>query len=524
MRVYLKILFIIIALFIVFTLFKTRKYQDNKPVNNDTVWTYWDSLRQPEIVKRCIKNLEKVGGCKDIRVLNKNTVNTWIPKNEMNEFSKITNNEANKSDLIRLYLLKTYGGIWIDASVFANKNIFSWLPDDKNTFCYKADRFSKDGVVCLENFFIKAKKNYPLINDWFNQSVEDFKDKNYKENNKKFRNIIGKNGDYLVPYVSSMKLDLKRYPHLITHSAEKGPYKDTVENGWDPKRIVTNISYDQNLVKLYNGPRKEASPDIVPMTKANEDFLPNNVYNRFKNRFEIVQHDNKNVEVDMIYCICMPQRRDYAKKMVGMLQTPYKLFNAIKPDDLSTEDYTRLSQTYVESNKHLYKQWTKIPVALSFFTCYYDAYKNGYDTILVLEDDIRYKVSLDKIYGAIRDFKQVDSEILFLGYCWANCGMTYQHISEHLYIAPYNTEMLCNHALVMKKSFIKAYMERDEVTFWRHRNDHTLSTYLIKNKINKCVTSPVYIDQNREKLGSTNHNNNHTKLPTCTLHTSYTNK
>ena len=127
---------------------------------------------------------------------------------------------------------------------------------------------------------------------------------------------------------------------------------------------------------------------------------------------------------------------------------------------------------------------------------------------------------MDKIYGAIRDFKQVDSEILFLGYCWANCGMTYQHVSEHLYLAPYNTEMLCNHALVMKKSFIKTYMERDEVTFWRHRNDHTLSTYLIKNKINKCVTSPVYIDQNREELGS-NNNNNTVKHPTCTLHASY---
>ena len=136
----------------------------------------------------------------------------------MTRFSSITNNEANKSDLIRLYLLHRYGGIWMDASVFANRKLSSWVPKGDTVFCFKADRFSKKNVTCLENFFIKAKPGDKLIKDWLNMCINDFSDENYKTKNKEFRNIIGKNGDYLVPYVSSMKLILKNYENLASLS------------------------------------------------------------------------------------------------------------------------------------------------------------------------------------------------------------------------------------------------------------------------------------------------------------------
>lgn len=513
-----KIVLLTILIFILFALAcKNIKTQEDKPITEETVWTYWHSSYQPKIVKRCIKNWKTVGSCTDVRVLNRNTVLKWIPEETMAEFSSITNNEANKSDLIRLYLLHRYGGIWMDASVFANRKLSSWVPKGDTVFCFKADRFSKKNVTCLENFFIKAKPGDKLIKDWLNMCINDFSDENYKTKNKEFRNIIGKNGDYLVPYVSSMKLVLNNYENLVTESAEKGPYKDTIQNGWDPIKICQNITYTENLVKLYNQTRKQCSPDIVPVTAPSEDYLPNNVYNRFKNRFKMIKHENHNLDVDMVYCISMPQRKKYITQMLEQLQTPYKMFDAIKPSDLSVQDYTRLSQTYSPTNLHLYRQWTKLPVALSFFMCYYDAYLNGYETVMFLEDDIKYMVSLDKIYAAVKDFKSTDCEVLFLGYCWANCGMTYPNITEHLYRAPIDTQMLCNHALVMKESFLKRFMERDEVTFWRHRNDHTLSDYIQYNKINKCVTSPAYISQNRSELGSNNKNS--TKDPTtCNLH------
>ena len=58
----------------------------------------------------------------------------------------------------------------------------------------------------------------------------------------------------------------------------------------------------------------------------------------------------------------------------------------------------------------------------------------------------------------------------------------------------------------MKKSFIKEYMTRNEVTYWRHRNDHTLSDYLRDHGIKKIVTPKAFIVQNREEMGSNNEN------------------
>ena len=258
-------LILVITILLLFIVLRTMKKHQGDSINSQTVWSYWDSPYQPPIIKRCIENWQSVGGFRDIRVLNKNTISNWIPQSELNYFTKITSNEANKSDLIRFYLLKNYGGIWIDASVFFNKNAFSWLPQDNKVFCFKADRFSKEEITCLENFFIKSPKNDPFIVDWFNQCIEDFTDTKYKENNKKYRDIIGKNGDYLVPYVSSMKLNLYKYPNLITQSAEKGPYKDTIEHNWDADKICKNITYTENLVKLYNQTRDKCSEDIIPL-------------------------------------------------------------------------------------------------------------------------------------------------------------------------------------------------------------------------------------------------------------------
>lgn len=231
-----------------------------KPATDKTVWTYWHSPTKPAIIEKCILNWSVVGGCTDVRCLDEKSVYNWIPGHVVDYFTGLTSNEANKADLIRLYLLKQYGGIWMDASVFLTRDLYSWLTAE--VFCFKADRFSKDGIVCLENFFIKAPPGHPFIENWYNQCLEDFSDPEFEKNNEKYRKIIGANADYLVPYVSSMKINKQG---VVTESAEIGPYKDTVKYDWDAKKICENITYDSKIVKLYKAVRDECSLDIVPL-------------------------------------------------------------------------------------------------------------------------------------------------------------------------------------------------------------------------------------------------------------------
>ena len=476
---------------------------DTRPVTTNTVWSYWHSPLPPAVVRRCRANWTRVGKVQDVRFLNAFTVHKWVPLSTLAYFSRITSCQAHKSDLIRFYLLKHYGGTWIDASVFFTAPL-DWLPE-QGVFCYKADRFSVQGLTCLENFMIKAPKGHPFIERWMDQTINEFLDKNYKENNKKFRDIIGKNGDYLVPYVASMKLTLPG--DLVTKSAEEGPYRDTVRVGWDnADELCKSIEYAKTkIVKLWNKPRSVCSPNVVPLHPVFKDHSPAGVYDRFKTKFD--EYGNGETgPTDMVYAIAMPDRLAYIKGKLSELGTKYKLFNAIKPDDLTKEDYERMSETFNPKNKMLHKRMTKLPVCLSFFMCYYDAYVNGYDTILVLEDDIKFNVSIDRIKQAIEEFKKIDAEVLFLGYCWANCDKNYTQVTENLHRAPREVQLLCNHALVMKNSFIRTYMERDHPTFWNNRNDHTLSNFLRDHDVFKCVPPKAFINQNRAEMGSNNEN------------------
>lgn len=473
---------------------------DRRPVTETTVWTYWHNPVPPTIIRRCHENWRKVGLFEDIRFLNAFTVHKYIPTGELLRFAEMTNTEAHKSDLIRFYLLKKYGGIWIDSSVFFNKPA-DWLPE--GFFCYKADRFSKEGLICLENFFIKSPPGHPFLVQWAEQTEKEFMDPDYKTNNERYRKIIGANGDYLVPYVASMKLEKVG---ITYESAEEDPYFDTEKHGWyNTEQFCHNISHSTRVVKLWNLQRRECSPDIVPLVSAFKDYSPTGVYEKFKPKFEHI--DGESGEVDMTYVISMPDREEYIKGVMSQFKCEYKLFHAIKPDDLTPEDYENMSETMNSDNKMLYKQMTKLPVCLSFFMCYWDAYTAGYSSIAVFEDDIKFVVSIDQILSAMREFKKLpEGEILFLGYCWANCEQQFEQVSENLYRAPTNVQLLCNHALVMKKDFLKKFMERHRPNYWRTRNDHTLSDFLRREQIGKFVTPKAYVNQNRAELGSNNGN------------------
>ena len=57
-----------------------------------------------------------------------------------------------------------------------------------------------------------------------------------------------------------------------------------------------------------------------------------------------VQNKNKNnLGVDMIYAITMPQRKLYITKQINKLDLICKYFDAVKPSDLTTDEYNSLS-------------------------------------------------------------------------------------------------------------------------------------------------------------------------------------
>lgn len=101
--------------------FKPKKELDGKKI----IWQYWhngtDEQSIPELIKICFDSVDKYKSDYDVIRLSDKNVAEYI---DIPDFvlEKRKNNPKFKipffSDLVRLILLKTYGGVWLDATIF----------------------------------------------------------------------------------------------------------------------------------------------------------------------------------------------------------------------------------------------------------------------------------------------------------------------------------------------------------------------------------------------------------------------
>lgn len=135
------------------------------------IWSYWNSKNKTKLINDCISTWDSNIIYKDekneIIILNDENLENYIDiKIFCNEFYNLT--PTFKSDCIRLYLIYTYGGIWLDASIKINEK---WkLPDYKEEDDYYA--FYKNDFFS-ENFCIFSPlPNNKNIKKWLDLTIE----------------------------------------------------------------------------------------------------------------------------------------------------------------------------------------------------------------------------------------------------------------------------------------------------------------------------------------------------------------
>lgn len=153
--------------------------KNTKPNSGEIiVWTYWEGAKSP-LVELCLDRINKsceLGSNKTTKYthicLDNKKVLQYIP--EISEYS-CTNYEIQiKTDIVRLLLLKKYGGIWMDACCFilapmnklfryhCYKNVLQGFSNSLNSILGKE-------YPVIENWVLKSPKNHPLISDWIDE-------------------------------------------------------------------------------------------------------------------------------------------------------------------------------------------------------------------------------------------------------------------------------------------------------------------------------------------------------------------
>lgn len=266
----------------------------NKNFFPKIIWMYWDDEKDiPSIVKLCRDVIEKKCPEYEVRFLNSSSVVNYIDV----PIVKLGLPTAVFADLIRLRLLKKYGGIWFDASIFLVQDI-DWILskiDRYDAFLFYSDQCTIDIQSPIpENWFIIAPIKSVFITDWldeFEKCIFSNVPTSYYNDLKNDPAFIQglTRPDYLLCYISAMVvLKNKKYNILYSSSGSTGHYF-TYKYNFNGYKIACDMLFKNadriertTLIKFTSGTRR-----IV------EFLLKNNIYSK-RSLIGAAYHENKN--------------------------------------------------------------------------------------------------------------------------------------------------------------------------------------------------------------------------------------
>ena len=193
---------------------------ENNMEYKKNIFCYWDSGRTnlTDVMNISLRVVEKINPDYNFIFLDDENINNYFPyKNEIYEKSTIELTSQLFSDLLRIYLISKYGGIWIDCSVFFSKSFkhVEQLFNDYNLDWFSFFLFGGKNMAChslISSFMVSKNNNKQLMKLFI--SLYEFITKPrdtklemifYKSNNTVFLNTV-------------FELEkINKYPYFILH-------------------------------------------------------------------------------------------------------------------------------------------------------------------------------------------------------------------------------------------------------------------------------------------------------------------
>jgi len=127
------------------------------------IWQCWfqGEEQAPELVKRCFESVKKHHPDYEIRIITDDNMADYItfPDYILKKYKKGKIKRTFFSDLIRVFLLSEYGGVWIDATAYCSERI----PDEileSDFFVLQDPTFPR---FLIASWFIVSDARHPLI-------------------------------------------------------------------------------------------------------------------------------------------------------------------------------------------------------------------------------------------------------------------------------------------------------------------------------------------------------------------------
>lgn len=134
----------------------------NVSIKNDkNIFVYWDKglSNATYLIKVCVSSWKIHNPDWNLIVLDSNNLNLYIDMDDVRNKNPELTIEA-FSDLLRVRLLRKYGGVWVDATTYCNCPLSNWITEFQfdGVFFFKSNSLDVFG-----SWFIYAKKDSYLI-------------------------------------------------------------------------------------------------------------------------------------------------------------------------------------------------------------------------------------------------------------------------------------------------------------------------------------------------------------------------
>lgn len=136
---------------------------------NKTVWMLWLQGwdKSPSISRTCVESWKYYNPDWDIKLLDLESVGDYIDLEET--LPNLNTNNISLSNIIRISLIKKYGGVWADSTLFCNRSLDEWLPE--GTFLF--NKPSPQRMMC--DWFISGSGECPIIDIWYDATIQYWK-------------------------------------------------------------------------------------------------------------------------------------------------------------------------------------------------------------------------------------------------------------------------------------------------------------------------------------------------------------
>lgn len=144
-------------------------FEKKKKVDfRNVVWIFWyqGMSNAPEIVKKCYNSVLSNFKDKEVILITKDNFLDYIdiPNFIIDRVDNKQMSITHFSDILRLALLITYGGLWLDATVFCTDNQDYNYISSLDFFVYR-DGWFDNQTIKIANWLIWSKPDNPILKD-----------------------------------------------------------------------------------------------------------------------------------------------------------------------------------------------------------------------------------------------------------------------------------------------------------------------------------------------------------------------